>query len=38
VIQADEPVLVDSGALRDSDDFMIVLRSVIDPADRAGYG
>lgn len=33
VIHADEPVLVDTGAVRESDDFMAALRSVIDPAD-----
>ena len=33
VIHAAEPVLVDTGAVRDSDDFMRALRSVIDPAD-----
>jgi flavorubredoxin len=33
VIHADEPVLVDTGAVRDRDDFMAALRSVIDPAD-----
>ena len=33
VIHADEPVLVDTGAVRDTDDFMTALRSVIDPAD-----
>lgn len=33
VIQGDQPVLVDTGAVRSSDDFMAALRSVIDPAD-----
>jgi flavorubredoxin len=33
VIHADEPVLVDTGAVRDTDEFMAALRSVIDPAD-----
>ena len=33
VIQATEPVLVDTGAVRESDDFMDVLRDVVDPAD-----
>src|ERR1700722_7313548 len=33
VIHADQPVLVDTGAVRSSDDFMTALRSVIDPAD-----
>ena len=33
VIHASEPVLVDSGAVRDSEDFMTALRSVIDPAE-----
>ena len=33
VIHAAEPVLVDTGAVRDGDDFMAALRSVIDPAD-----
>lgn len=33
VIHADEPVLVDTGAVRESDDFMAALQSVIDPAD-----
>lgn len=33
VIHAAEPVLVDTGAVRESDDFMSALRSVIDPAD-----
>ncbi|HEY1650527.1 MAG TPA: MBL fold metallo-hydrolase [Acidimicrobiales bacterium] len=33
VIHADEPVLVDTGAVRESDDFMVALRSVIDPSD-----
>jgi flavorubredoxin len=33
VIHADEPVLVDAGTVRDGDDFMIALRSVIDPAE-----
>jgi flavorubredoxin len=33
VIHAAEPVLVDAGAVRESDDFMAALRSVIDPAD-----
>jgi flavorubredoxin len=33
VIHADQPVLVDTGAVVESDDFMAALRSVIDPAD-----
>jgi len=33
VIHAAEPVLVDTGAVRESDDFMAALRTVIDPAD-----
>jgi flavorubredoxin len=33
VIHAREPVLVDTGTVVDSDDFMTALRSVIDPAD-----
>jgi flavorubredoxin len=33
VIHASEPVLVDTGAVSESDDFMTSLRSVIDPAD-----
>jgi flavorubredoxin len=33
VIHADEPVLVDTGAVAQSDDFMTALQSVIDPAD-----
>jgi flavorubredoxin len=33
VIHAEEPVLVDTGAGVESDDFMTALRSVIDPAD-----
>ena len=33
MIHADEPVLVDTGAVVDSDDFMAALRTVIDPAD-----
>jgi flavorubredoxin len=33
VIHAREPVLVDTGAVVESDDFMTALRSVIDPAD-----
>ncbi|HWD55905.1 MAG TPA: MBL fold metallo-hydrolase [Acidimicrobiales bacterium] len=33
VIHASEPVLVDTGAVRESDDFMAALRTVIDPAD-----
>jgi flavorubredoxin len=33
VIHADEPVLVDTGAVRESDDFMTALSSVIDPVD-----
>jgi flavorubredoxin len=33
VIHADQPVLVDTGAVRESDDFMAALRLVIDPAD-----
>ena len=33
VIHADEPVLVDTGSVVESDDFMTALRSVIDPVD-----
>lgn len=33
VIHADQPVLVDTGSVVESDDFMAALRSVIDPAD-----
>src|SRR5580658_10748625 len=33
VIHAAEPVLVDTGAVRESDDFMAALRTVIDPGD-----
>jgi flavorubredoxin len=33
VIHADEPVLVDTGSVVESDEFMNSLRSVIDPAD-----
>jgi len=33
VIHAAEPVLVDTGAVRESDDFIAALRTVIDPAD-----
>ena len=33
VIHAEQPVLVDTGAVVESDDFMTALRSVIDPAD-----
>ena len=33
VIHADEPVLVDTGSVVESDEFMASLRSVIDPAD-----
>ena len=33
VIHAAEPVLVDTGAVRESDEFMTALASVIDPAD-----
>jgi flavorubredoxin len=33
VLHAQEPVLVDTGAVRDSDDFLAALASVIDPAD-----
>lgn len=33
VIHAEQPVLVDTGAVRDSDDFMAALRTVIDPSD-----
>jgi flavorubredoxin len=33
VIHAQEPILVDTGAVRESDDFMAALRTVIDPAD-----
>ena len=33
VLHSSEPVLVDTGAVRESDDFMATLRTVIDPAD-----
>lgn len=33
VIHAAEPVLVDTGVVRESEDFMVALRTVIDPAD-----
>jgi flavorubredoxin len=33
VIHANEPVLVDTGVVRSSDDFMTALKTVIDPAD-----
>src|SRR5580658_6121591 len=33
VVHADEPVLVDTGSVVQSDEFMTALRSVIDPAD-----
>src|SRR3984885_10585184 len=33
VLHAEEPVLVDTGSVVESDDFMAALRSVIDPAD-----
>jgi len=33
VVHAAEPVLIDTGAVVESDDFMTALRSVIDPAD-----
>jgi flavorubredoxin len=33
VVHAEEPVLVDTGAVRESDEFMTALRQVIDPAD-----
>jgi flavorubredoxin len=33
VIHADQPVLVDTGSVVQSDDFMTALRTVIDPAD-----
>ncbi len=33
VIHAAEPVLVDTGTVRESEDFMAALRTVIDPAD-----
>ncbi len=33
VIHAAEPVLVDTGAVRESEEFMAALRTVIDPAD-----
>ena len=33
VIHATEPVLVDTGTVRESDDFMAALRTVVDPAD-----
>jgi flavorubredoxin len=33
VIHATEPVLVDTGTVRDSEDFMAALRTVVDPAD-----
>ena len=33
VIHATEPVLVDTGAVRESEDFMAALRTVVDPTD-----
>src|SRR3974377_1300587 len=33
VLKGSEPVLVDTGTVVDSEEFMTVLRSVIDPAD-----
>ena len=33
VLHAEEPVLIDTGAVVESEDFMAALRSVIDPAD-----
>ena len=33
VLHGPEPVLVDTGAVVERDEFMTVLRSVIDPAD-----
>jgi flavorubredoxin len=33
VIHSSQPVLVDTGSVRESDDFMAALRTVIDPAD-----
>ena len=33
VLHAAEPVLIDTGAVVESEDFMTALRSVIDPAD-----
>ncbi len=33
VLHAAEPVLIDTGAVVESDDFMTALQSVIDPAD-----
>lgn len=33
VIKGDEPILVDTGAMVESDEFMAALQSVIDPAD-----
>ena len=33
VIRGDEPILVDTGAMVESDEFMAALQSVIDPAD-----
>ena len=33
VVHGDEPVLVDTGSVVESDEFMTTLRSVIDPAD-----
>ena len=33
VLHGDEPVLVDTGTVAGSDDFMAALRSVIDPAE-----
>ena len=35
VLHGSEPLLVDTGAVVDADDFMTALRSVIDPADLA---
>ena len=38
VLHAAEPVLVDTGAVVESDEFMTALRTVIDPADLRGSG
>ena len=38
VLHGAEPVLVDTGAVVESDEFMAALRTVIDPADLRGSG
>jgi hypothetical protein len=38
LIHAAEPVLVYAGAVREGEDFMAALQTVIDPADLPGSG